>query len=420
MRVPLPSLLLAGLCCAAVGVGTPQPARSARARSRLQELSGRLPSRRRAGAVARELPPFGREGRGRPYRRQPVGRDRRGRPKRLRALLDRHVARVQAFGYDGTGTFATVLMAGEDGDLDEAMRLGRFFKAAFVHTRVARGTRCSGACALAFMGGTALRGRLDRPAVERRLEAGGTLAFGVPFGLRGASARPGSKDRSRIAARAAALTAYALETQIAPALLARIFALKAPQSFPIDTVFRAKIAEVAVEGVRPPARPADDDYISACYAQANWNYGFRGDFAEPARLRDDTGAWIDAEVLHRGERFLVVSVVVSFGGYDFWCAINTSKAEVRLARAQVRRFSPASGVATRCLRDSRTRISCSNRSRSISAARRTTGRTACPTTASTSCCIPAHEARGHRRSGLRKGTLARPYRPERWQQMVRR
>lgn len=330
------SLLLAGLCCAAAGVGTPQPARGGelavvyKSCPGVSHLDGDAARQREncrhsaatvaAGHIVVSL----------------SGAIVAGDTKRLRALLDRHVARVQAFGYDGTGTFATVLMAGEEGDLDEAMRLGRFFKAAFVHTRVARDTRCSGGCALAFMGGTALRGRLDRPAVERRLEAGGTLAFGAPFETRGASARPGGKDRLQIAARAAALTAYALETQIAPALLARIFALKAPQSLPIDTVFRAKIAEVSVEGVKPPARPGDDDYISACYAQANWNHGFRGDFAEPPRLRDDTGAWIDAEILHRGEHFLVVSVVVSFGDYDFWCAINTSKAEVRLASAQVR------------------------------------------------------------------------------------
>ena len=261
-----------------------------------------------------------------------------GDTKRLQQTIDRHVARVQAFGYDGTGTFVTVVMSGSDGAFDEAVRLGRFFKDASVHTLIARGTRCSGACALAFMGGTALWGRLDRPTIERHLETGGALAFDSPFSLARTGEKTGPARESPASLRdvAATLNAYAMDVQIAPPLVGKMLQLAGARRLPVNSVFWAKIAEIAVDGAQPPPRVTDDNHISACYAQADWNYGFRRDFSEPPRLQYDNGEWIDAGILHRAEHLLVVSAVVSFGDYDFWCVVNTSKRKVHITREQIK------------------------------------------------------------------------------------
>ncbi|MCZ7659421.1 MAG: hypothetical protein M5U07_16865, partial [Xanthobacteraceae bacterium] len=177
--------------------------------------------------------------------------------------------------------------------------------------------------------------------MERRLEAGGTLAFGVPFELRSASARPGSKDRSRIAARAAALTAYASRRRSRRPCKARIFALKAPQSSRSTRVFRAKIAEVAVEGVVRPRARRTTTTSRPVTAQANCNYGFGGDSAEPMRLRDDTGAWIDADSPASRERF--------------WSMGSSSRSAVTISGARSTRRRPRSGSHARRSGDSRRR-----------------------------------------------------------------
>jgi len=96
-------------------------------------------------------------------------------------------------------------------------------------------------------------------------------------------------------------------------------------------VFWAKVAGIAVEGVSPMTDPKDKDYISACQAQADWDYGLQREYKEPPFEAKD------GEIFHRDGKFLIVAVVASYARYDYWCAINTTRSEeVKIPRQRVR------------------------------------------------------------------------------------
>ena len=100
---------------------------------------------------------------------------------------------------------------------------------------------------------------------------------------------------------------------------------------PIDSVFWAKVAGIAVDGVLPVTDAKDQDYISACNAQVDWDYGLQREYKEPPFDPKD------GEIFHRDRKFLIVAVVASYARYDYWCAINTTRTEeVKIARQRVR------------------------------------------------------------------------------------
>src|SRR4051794_18836171 len=118
-----------------------------------------------------------------------------GDVEKLRRVLDRNVALASAFGYNGS--FVTIMMDSEGGDYDEGIRLGRFFRDEFIHTRITREASCISACALAFMGGTSLWGRREPSRIERQMEAGGRLVFHSPFAV--FDAQTGTVSESQMA-----------------------------------------------------------------------------------------------------------------------------------------------------------------------------------------------------------------------------
>ena len=141
-----------------------------------------------------------------------------GDADRLKDYLALHVDDVATYGYGlGGGSYVTVYMAGEGGSVEGAIALGRFFKDNSVFTRIVRDARCAGPCALAFMGGRAQWGRLTRPAVERRLEAGGQLAFSSPLYPGGDAAQQTDALRERTRG----VQSYAAHVGIAPLLLSK-------------------------------------------------------------------------------------------------------------------------------------------------------------------------------------------------------
>lgn len=249
---------------------------------------------------------------------------------RLQALLDSQIRLVTSYGYDGSGTFVTVEMAGDAGSTAGAAELGRFFADQFIQTRIVRGTTCAGPCALAFMGGRALWTRLTRLTLDRRLEAGGELIFRSPL-------YPAENaDPQAIRDLAGIVPTYAARYDIAPLLLARIMSLKEGESLPIDTVFWAKVANLTVDGVAPVTNPSDDDYISACLSQVDWSYGLDGDYDEPPQMKSN-GDWEEGAIVYRGDAYVLVAAVWSTEGYDYWCALNKSRtAEVKIPRQKVR------------------------------------------------------------------------------------
>lgn len=257
-----------------------------------------------------------------------------GDAARLEKLLDDQVEMVASFGYSkGGGSYVTVYMAGEQGNLEGAIELGRFFKDNNVQTRIVRDARCVGPCALAFMGGRAQWGRLTRPAVDRRLEAGGQLMFGSPLFLDGDSANQTERLREGVRN----VQSYAAHVDIPPLVLAKILQLKNDEWFAIDSVFWAKVAGITVDGILPMANAGDDDYISACLSQINWVYGLRGEYGEPPNIRDSDASYDEAKVLYRNKQYVIVAVVWSFSRYDYWCAINLSRnAGVKITRTKVR------------------------------------------------------------------------------------
>ncbi len=273
-----------------------------------------------------------------------VGDIAAGDADRLKTLLDGQVADVASYGYGaGSGSYVIVEMAGEAGSVDGALELGDFFNHNAVQTRIVNGATCAGPCALAFMGGRAQWGRLTRPAIDRRLEAGGQLVFRSPLYPPADAAANPEKLRGRFRD----VQSYAVRADVAPLILAKILALKQDESFPIDSVFWAKVAGIAVDGVLPMNKPSDDDYISACFSQVDWTYGPSGisgeDFGlndgkgEPPKLRDDQGNWEEGEVFYRGDGYVITAMVWSYARYDYWCALNTSRTkEVKIPRRKLR------------------------------------------------------------------------------------
>jgi len=257
-----------------------------------------------------------------------------GDADRLEKLLAGQIEDVATFGYaNGGGSFVTVDMAGEGGSVEGAIELGSFFNDNAVAARIVRDAACAGPCALAFMGGRARWGRLTRPAVERRLEAGGRLIFRSPlYPQADAAAEP---DKLRELARS--VQSYAAHVEVVPLVLAKILGLKRDESFAIDNVFWAKVADITVDGILPLIEINDDDYISACLSQVDWTYGLDGENGEPPKLKDDQGNWIEGEVVYRSKAYLIVAVVWSFSRYDYWCALNATRAKtVTVPRRKVR------------------------------------------------------------------------------------
>ncbi len=254
-----------------------------------------------------------------------------GDAERLERLLDKQIKGVSAYGYKSTGTLVTVDMAGDAGSVAGAVELGAFFAHRAIQTRIRRGTTCAGPCALAFMGGRADWDRLLRTAVDRRLEAGGQLIFRSPLYPSGGAAASPDKLRELFQT----VQNYAARSEIPPLLLAKILGLKDNESFPIDNVFWAKLAGITVDGVKPVTKPSDHDYISACMSQADWTYGMDVEHGDPPK--PDSSAWDWGEVVFSNEAYVLVAVVWSYEGYDYWCALNTSRtANVRIPRQDVR------------------------------------------------------------------------------------
>ena len=261
-----------------------------------------------------------------------TGEIEKGDADRLEKVFEQHAIDGGSFGYaKGGGNYVAVYMSGQAGNVEGAIELGRFFRENAVFTRVARDATCAGACALAFMGGSAQWGRLTRRAVERRLEAGGQLVFKSPiYGIGDAGGDPAAAAE-RLRERMRAVQSYAVYADIPPLLLNKILALKEADTLPIDTVFWAKVAEIAVDGVLPVTDAKDQDYISACNAQVDWEYGLQREYKEPPFDPKD------GEIFHRDRKFLIVAVVASYARYDYWCAINTTRTEeVKIARQRVR------------------------------------------------------------------------------------
>lgn len=74
-----------------------------------------------------------------------------------------------------SGDVDEVWLESRGGDSDEALRIGQLLRGSGIATRIPAGAVCAGACAEAFLGGTA-----------RFVDEGGRLGFsGVPFARRG-------------------------------------------------------------------------------------------------------------------------------------------------------------------------------------------------------------------------------------------
>jgi hypothetical protein len=242
-----------------------------------------------------------------------------GDAARLQKLLDKAIKSVSSYGYDGDGSFVTLEMAGDAGSIAGAIELGSFFRDKKVQTRIMRGTTCSGPCALAFMGGQTRWTRLTRVAVDRRLEAGGRLIFRSP--LYSSEASSPNKLRGLISS----VQDYAAKTDIPQLVLAKILGLAQDETFAIDNVFWAKVADITVDGAAAAANPSDDDYISACLSRVNWTYGLDGAYDAPPHIYDKTGGWDEGEVVAKTDTYVLVAVVFSYEGYDYWCALNRSR-----------------------------------------------------------------------------------------------
>ncbi|HEX3938351.1 MAG TPA: hypothetical protein VHX43_12685 [Xanthobacteraceae bacterium] len=255
-----------------------------------------------------------------------------GDADRLKAFLDSQIKAVSGYGYDADGTFITVDMAGDGGSLAGATELGGFFADKYIQTRIVRGSTCAGPCALAFMGGRAQWTRLTRLAIDRRLETGGQLIFRSPLYPPGDAA--GQPQAIRDAA--GIVQTYAARNDIPPLILAKILSLKQDESFPIDSVFWAKVANITVDGVLPMTKPGDDDNISACLSQVDWTYGLDGEYDEPPQLKNGSD-WDEGKIVYRSDSYMLVAAVWASEGYDYWCALNTSRtAEVKIPRQKVR------------------------------------------------------------------------------------
>ena len=151
-----------------------------------------------------------------------IGEIELGDATRLEKVFEQHAFDGGSFGYaKGGGNYVAVYMSGQAGDIEGAIELGRFFRENAVFTRVARDATCAGACALAFMGGSAQWGRLTRRAVERRLEAGGQLVFKSPIYGIGDAGDPAAVAE-RLRERMRAVQSYAVYADIPPLLLNKI------------------------------------------------------------------------------------------------------------------------------------------------------------------------------------------------------
>jgi len=260
-----------------------------------------------------------------------IGDIEKGDADKLQQFLDKEIRAVSGYGYDGDGTMVTVEMSGESGSLSGALELGTFFMRKMVQTRILRGDTCAGPCALAFMGGTVSWTRLTRAAVDRRLETGGRLIFRSPL------YPDANADAETLRDIARDVQSYAARVGIPPLVLAKILHQQQNDSFPIDNVFWAKVANITIDGVKPMTNPDDNNYISACLSQIDWTYGMDDENGEPPQLYDKDRGWDEGKVSVKTAAYVVVPVVFSFEGYDYWCVLNRSRtAALKLSRKTVR------------------------------------------------------------------------------------
>jgi hypothetical protein len=83
--------------------------------------------------------------------------------------------------------------------------------------------------------------------------------------------------------------------------------------------------------------PGDDNYISACLSQVDWTYGIDGTYDEPPQIHDKDRGWDEGAISIKTSAYILVPVVFSFEGYDYWCVLNRSRtAEVKIPRKTVR------------------------------------------------------------------------------------
>lgn len=246
-----------------------------------------------------------------------------GDADKLQQFLDKEIRAVSGYGYDGDGSMVTVEMAGEGGSLTGAIELGTFFTDKMVQTRILRGETCAGPCALAFMGGSTKWTRLTRTTIDRRLETGGKLIFRSPLYPDTNADAETLRDLMR------SVQSYAAHVEIPPLVLAKILRLQQNDSFAIDNVFWAKVANITVDGVKPMSDPTDNNYISACLSQIDWTYGLDGEDGEPPQIYDKDRGWDEGEVSTKTAAYVLVPVVFSFEGYDYWCVCSTEAAPRR-------------------------------------------------------------------------------------------
>lgn len=109
------------------------------------------------------------------------------------------------------------------GTLEEGMRIGRLLRQFGVSTVIRAGSRCLSACALAFLGGTAVSPAGVEPG--RRLEVGGQLGFHAFYATRDVDARDASTSRARGVtegrAMSAVIIAYVIEMGVDPTVVLR-------------------------------------------------------------------------------------------------------------------------------------------------------------------------------------------------------
>lgn len=259
-----------------------------------------------------------------------------GDAAQLENFLESQIRAVSGYGYDGDGSMVTVEMSGEGGSLAGALELGGFFEEKAVQTRIVTGTTCAGPCALAFMGGQVGSTRFSRRAIDRRLEAGGRLIFRSPLYA------AGDPDPEKLREVMRSVQSYAAHTEIPPLVLAKILALKQDGAFAIDNVFWAKVANITVVGVKPMTNPDDNNYISACLSQIDWTYGLNDEYGEPPAIYDKDRGWDQGEVSAKTAAYVLVPVVFSFEGYDYWCVLNRSRtAKVKIPRKAMRKVIAA-------------------------------------------------------------------------------
>lgn len=244
---------------------------------------------------------------------------------RLRTLLAEHLMGFGAL-FSRRDAVVTLLMSGDGGDAKAAIEFAGEISWENLKTRVARGHRCTGLCALVFMAGD-----------DRRLEAGGELAFGSfdswPWPNGDGENKSGRLAHLRKFAVDAISFAHFLRVPLA--LMVGILKLDAKQVLPIDSVFWAKVAGITVDGARPPLKPTDEHYRNACNSHVDWDYGSELTLDAPPHFpvpdRSEEMSFIRYD-----DKIVIVGRDIRGSRYDYWCALNLSDETIVIGRQDIK------------------------------------------------------------------------------------